>query len=62
MNRLRELRKEKGLSKTELANRSGITRQTITRLEKEEVDTANSKTLKALADALEVRVTDFFSG
>lgn len=62
MNRLKEIRESKALTITELARRSGITRQTITRLENEEDDTANSKTLKALADALEVRVTDFFSG
>lgn len=60
MNKLREIRESKALTITELARRSGITRQTITRLENEEDDTANSKTLKALADALEVRVTDFF--
>ena len=60
MNRLKEIRESKALTITELARRSGITRQTITRLENEEDDTANSKTLKALADALEVRVTDFF--
>lgn len=62
MNRLKDIRESKALTITELARRSGITRQTITRLENEEDDTANSKTLKALADALEVRVTDFFSG
>lgn len=62
LNRLKEIRESKALTITELARRSGITRQTITRLENEEDDTANSKTLKALADALEVRVTDFFSG
>ena len=62
VNRLKEIRESKGLNISELARRSGITRQTITRLENAETDTANSRTLTALADALEVKVTDFFSG
>ena len=62
MNKLREIREGKQLTITELARKSGITRQTISRLENEQDDSANSKTLKALADALGVRVTDFFSG
>jgi transcriptional regulator with XRE-family HTH domain len=60
LNRLREIREDKGFSITDLANRSGITRQTIYRLENEQDDTANSKTLRALADALGVKVSDFF--
>lgn len=60
MNRLREIREDKGFSVTTLSERSGITRQTIYRLENEVDDSANSKTLKALADALGVKVTDFF--
>lgn len=62
MTNLEAIRKSQGLTISELARRSGITRQTIARLENEEEDTANSKTLKALADALGVRVTDFFPG
>lgn len=61
MNRLREIRLDKGLSVTDLSRLSNVTRQTIHRLEAEEEDTANSKTLKALADALGVKVTDFFT-
>lgn len=45
---------------TDLAKASGVTRQTIYRLEGETDNTANSKTLKALADALEVKISDFF--
>lgn len=60
MNRLKEIRLEKGLSVSELSRMSNVTRQTIHRLEAEEEDTANSKTLKALADAMGVKVTDFF--
>lgn len=61
MNKLEEIRKKKGYSISELSRRSNITRQTITRLETEELECANSKTLKALADALEVKITDFFA-
>ena len=60
MNRLKDIRESKGMSITDLANASGITRQTIYRLESESDDTANSKTLKALADALQVKISDFF--
>lgn len=61
MNRLKEIREDKGFSLSELERVSGVTRQTIHRLEKEEEDTANTKTLKSLADALGVKVTDFFA-
>ena len=60
MNNLRDIRESKGFSVAELARKSNVTRQTIHRLENEEVDSANSKTLAALADALEVKVSDFF--
>lgn len=58
--KLKEIREEKGMTISALAQKSGITRQTIYRLENEMESTANSKTLVALADALGVRVTDFF--
>lgn len=61
MNKLEEIRRKKHFSVTKLAELSGITRQTITRLESEKLDCANSKTLKALADALGVKITAFFS-
>lgn len=60
MNRLREIRESKGLSVSKLAELSGITRQTIHRLENEEVEDVKSSTLRALANALGVKVTDFF--
>lgn len=60
MNRLREIRESRGMNITDLANASGITRQTIYRLENEESENINTKTLKALAIALDAKVTDFF--
>ena len=61
MNRLREIRESKNMTITQLAEKSGITRQTVYRLEAETVDTANSQTLKRLADALDVQISDFFT-
>ena len=61
MNKLEEIRKDKRMTVSELSRKSGISRQTIKRLETEELECANAKTLKALADALEVKIYDFFS-
>ena len=60
MNRLREIREKKKMSLIDLEKKSGISRQTIYRLECEEDETARIKTLRALAKALDVKVTDFF--
>lgn len=59
--KLKEIREAKQMTISALSQKSGITRQTIYRLENEMANTANSKTLVALADALGVRVTDFFA-
>ena len=61
MNKLEEIRKDKRMTVSELSRKSGISRQTIKRLETEELECANAKTLKALADALEVKIYEFFS-
>lgn len=60
MNQLKKIREEKDMSISELARTSGVSRQTIYRLEMEETKTANTKTLKTLANVLDVQVTDFF--
>ena len=59
-NRLQEIRESKGLSISELSRKADVSRQTIYSLEAEEVEKTNLQTLKKLADALDVRVTDFF--
>jgi len=61
LNKLRDIREQKSMSISELARASNVSRQTIYRLENEEEETANSKTLIALAAALNVSVLDFFS-
>ena len=60
-NKLKSIRESKNMSVSELSRISNITRQTIHRLENDQVEFANTKTLKSLADALGVCVTDFFS-
>lgn len=60
LNKLKEIRKDKGITQVLLAEKSGISRQTIHRLENGEDKVATTKTLKALADALGVHVSDFF--
>ena len=60
MNRLKDIRQGKGISISKLSRDSNVSRQSIYRLENEKVNTANLKTLTALADALSVKVSDFF--
>ena len=53
MNRLKQLRKAKGLTQEELANTLGVTKLTISRWENEEVQIKSDKA-KQLADYFEV--------
>jgi transcriptional regulator with XRE-family HTH domain len=59
--KVRVKREEKGLTQAELANLSGITQATISRLESGEVTQLKSDKLKGLAQALGVTV-DFLIG
>lgn len=56
---LKAIRKEKGISIIDLSKMSGISRATIHKIEGNGGD-VSTKTLKALADALGVKITDFF--
>ena len=56
---LKSIRKEKGISIIDLSKMSGISRATIHKIEGSKGD-VSTKTLKALADALGVKITDFF--
>lgn len=58
--RIREIREARGLSQSELAEKSGITRATIWRLETGEKEETTTKTLLKIADALGVTVADLF--
>ena len=53
-------RKLKGFSQEELAEKSGISRATISMLENDVTKEVMTSTLRALADALETTVTDLF--
>ena len=58
--KIREIRKKKRISQTELAKMAGVSRQTIVNLEtKEDVETTTG-TLMAIANALGVSVKSLF--
>lgn len=58
--RIRELRGEKELTQEQLAQMSGVSRSTIIQLENNEEREVMVGTLKALAEALEVPVSELF--
>lgn len=60
MNRLKDIRESKGISQEKLAELSGISRQTIFKLESDPEFNARVDTIKALADALEVEFHEIF--
>ncbi|HET8945283.1 MAG TPA: substrate-binding domain-containing protein, partial [Dehalococcoidia bacterium] len=60
VNRLREVRGERGLSQGELAERAGITRQAVNGIEMRRY-TPNAAVALRLAQALDSRVEDLFS-
>lgn len=53
--RLRDLRRKAGLSQLDLADRSGVSQSTISRLELDGAPNVNLRQLEALARALGVR-------
>lgn len=58
--RIKELREAKGISQTALAAKCGISRQTIINMEKGKTQTTTSKTLLAIAKALDTTVDFLF--
>ncbi len=54
--RLRELREDKRMTQEELADKSGVTRQTIISIENDKSYNVTIGTLTKLADALETSV------
>lgn len=58
LNRLKEIRMSKGITQKWLSEKSGISRQRISQIEHDKSASVNSKTLRALADALGVKITD----
>lgn len=60
--RIREIREQKGMTQEELASKSGISRQTISALENGSERSVLSKTLVAIAEALDTTVDKIFTG
>ena len=60
LNRLKEIREGKGVSQEKLAELSGISRQTISKIETDPEFNAKVDTFKKLAEALEVNFHDIF--
>lgn len=60
MNKLKQIREQKGLSQNELAEKSGVSRVTISMLETGAQENAKTRTLLKLATALGVSVDSFF--
>lgn len=56
--RLRDARKAAGLTQQELADKAGLARMTVVRIENGHQEGANLATLRTLADALGVRLMD----
>lgn len=60
-NRIKSLRSEKGMSQQDLAEKMGVSRQTVSYYEVNSTS-ASVKSLIAIADALGCKVSDFFVG
>ncbi len=59
-NRLREIREEKRITQEELAEKSGVSRTTISGIENKTIRSTTSKTFIAIAKALDVTVEKIF--
>lgn len=58
--RIKELREGLGITQTELAVKSGISRTTLNRLESGQIKVTTTRTLSKLASALGVCVEELF--
>ena len=58
--RIKQVRESKGMSQTELAEKSGITRTTIWKLETDDKAVTTTDTLAKIAQALGVSIGDIF--
>jgi predicted transcriptional regulator len=60
MTNLERLRREAGLTQDALATKSGVSRPVIVRIEGGDIDGTTVRTLKRIADALNVTVRELF--
>lgn len=58
--RIKEIRESKGITQTELADKAGVTRATLWKLETGEDEVTTTKTLLKIAEALEVDAKELF--
>lgn len=58
--KLRDIRTRKGLSQEELAEKSGVARSIISALENGKASCVTTKTMQAIASALECKVSEIF--
>lgn len=58
--RIKEIREGKGMTQTELSEKSGVTRTTIWKLETGEEEVTTSRTLEKIAKALDVSIGELF--
>lgn len=58
--KIRELRNRLNVSQEELAEKSGVSRTTISKLETDDNAVTMTDTLKRIAEALGVSITDLF--
>ena len=58
--KIKELRLKKGITQEKLAKESGVNRTTVNQLENGEEVNVTAKTLKKIAECLEVEVKDIF--
>lgn len=58
--KIKQLRKERRMSQEELAEKSGVSRATISGLETKSNPITTTETLQKLASALNVEVSEFF--
>ena len=59
-NKIKEIREKLGISQEELAEKSGVSRTTISELETEKKEVTTNTTLEKISLALGKRVTDIF--
>lgn len=58
--RIKEARKAKGFTQTELSEKAGVSRTIISKLENDEEIVTSTDTLKKIAEALNVNISTIF--
>lgn len=59
--KVKETRKKLGMSQIELCRKSGVSRPTLSNIERGKINNITIKTLRKIAKALSCRVSDIFT-